>query len=220
MVTTFNFWSGGILATLPVTLAPVGTILSRLNRFTPMPLGRRREPFDHPDWLFERKLDGFRTLAHVTGGGSKLISRNGNAFRSFPDLAAELALEVDADDATLDGEIVKLGDDGRPQFYDLMRRRGTVRFGRFRRAGRERQRRPGATTRRAEEAPARGCARAFEHNPLRAARSRSRSRSLCGGQQDLEGIVAKHCAGRYGDDEPKRWLKIKNPEYSQARDRA
>jgi ATP-dependent DNA ligase len=49
-----------------------------------MPLGRRREPFDHPDWLFELKWDGFRTLAHVTGGGSKLISRNGNAFRGFP----------------------------------------------------------------------------------------------------------------------------------------
>jgi ATP-dependent DNA ligase len=39
-------------------------------------------------------------------------------------------------------------------------------------------------------------------------------------QQDLEGIVAKHDAGRYGEDEPTRWLKIKNPEYTQARDRA
>jgi hypothetical protein len=35
-----------------------------------------------------------------------------------------------------------------------------------------------------------------------------------------EGIVAKHHAGRYGEDEPIRWLKIKNPDYSQARDRA
>ena len=39
-------------------------------------------------------------------------------------------------------------------------------------------------------------------------------------QQDLEGIVAKHRARRYGEDEPTRWLKIKNPVYSQARDRA
>jgi hypothetical protein len=56
-----------------------------------------------------------RTLAHVTGGGSKLVSRNGNASRGFPDLAAELSLEVNADDAILDGEIVKLDADGRPQ---------------------------------------------------------------------------------------------------------
>jgi bifunctional non-homologous end joining protein LigD len=89
-----------------------------------MPLERRRDPFDHPDWLYELKWDGFGTLAYITGGGSKLISRNGNAFRSFPDLASELALEVNADDAILDGEIVKLDDDGRLQFYDLMRRRG------------------------------------------------------------------------------------------------
>ena len=39
-------------------------------------------------------------------------------------------------------------------------------------------------------------------------------------RQDLEGVVATHRAGRYGEDEPTRWLKIKNPEYSQARDRA
>ena len=97
-------------------LATGANLLSRLHG--------RREPFDHPDWLFELKWDGFRTLAHVTGGGSKLVSRNGNAFRGFPDLAAELALEVNADDAILDGEIVKLDADGRPQFHDLMRRRG------------------------------------------------------------------------------------------------
>jgi len=31
---------------------------------------------------------------------------------------------VNGDDAILDGEIVKLDAEGRPQFYDLMRRRG------------------------------------------------------------------------------------------------
>jgi bifunctional non-homologous end joining protein LigD len=39
-------------------------------------------------------------------------------------------------------------------------------------------------------------------------------------RQGLEGIVAKHRGGRYGEDEPTRWLKIKNREYSQAWDRA
>jgi bifunctional non-homologous end joining protein LigD len=49
------------------------------RNYSPEPLERRREPFDHPDWLYELKWDGFRTLAHVTGGGSILASRNGNA---------------------------------------------------------------------------------------------------------------------------------------------
>jgi len=66
----------------------------------------------------------FPHAAHITGGGSKLISRNGNAFRGFTDLGAELSLEMSADDAILDGEIVKLDADRRPQFYDLIRRRG------------------------------------------------------------------------------------------------
>ena len=43
---------------------------------------------------------------------------------------------------------------------------------------------------------------------------------LGAGRLDLERIVAKHRAGRYGEDEQTRWLKIKNPDYSQARDRA
>jgi ATP-dependent DNA ligase len=32
----------------------------RVLRFTPMPLARPREPFNHPSWLFELKYDGLR----------------------------------------------------------------------------------------------------------------------------------------------------------------
>jgi len=31
--------------------------------FQPMPLSRRAEPSNHPDWFFEIKWDGFRSLA-------------------------------------------------------------------------------------------------------------------------------------------------------------
>jgi ATP-dependent DNA ligase len=41
-----------------------------------MPLVRLPEPFDHPDWLFEIKYDGFRALAHITGHQCELRSRN------------------------------------------------------------------------------------------------------------------------------------------------
>jgi len=37
---------------------------------------RRPEPFDHPDWQFEAKFDGFRAAADTVRG--QLISRNGN----------------------------------------------------------------------------------------------------------------------------------------------
>jgi len=32
----------------------------------PMPLLKRRLPFDHPDWLFQLKYDGFRALARIS----------------------------------------------------------------------------------------------------------------------------------------------------------
>jgi len=45
---------------------------------TPMRLLRMSEPFDHPEFLFEPKNDGFRALAHVRGAHCDLISRNGS----------------------------------------------------------------------------------------------------------------------------------------------
>src|SRR5438105_2346046 len=49
----------------------------------PMVLSRLGEPFDHPDWLFELKHDGFRALAYVSRKSCELISRRGNAYKSF-----------------------------------------------------------------------------------------------------------------------------------------
>jgi ATP-dependent DNA ligase len=50
------------------------------------------------------------------------------SYRRFDDLASHLSLEVNADDAVLDGEIVKLDAAGRPVFLDVMRRRGPFCF--------------------------------------------------------------------------------------------
>ena len=62
--------------------------------FIPMPLARRRDAFDDPAWLFELTYDGFRSLAFVDGGGTKLVSRRGLAYRQFRDLASRIALEL------------------------------------------------------------------------------------------------------------------------------
>jgi ATP-dependent DNA ligase len=62
----------------------------------------------------ELKYDAFRALAYVDGGGSKLVSRRNLVYRRFKDLASHLSLEVNAYDAVLDGEIVKLDNSGRP----------------------------------------------------------------------------------------------------------
>ena len=59
-----------------------------------MPLLRRPLPFDHPEWIFELKYDGFRSLAVIQNGRTQLISRNGNPFSSFEDLRKGLTLPV------------------------------------------------------------------------------------------------------------------------------
>src|SRR5437879_2614343 len=90
--------------------------------FTPMRLAVRTEPFDHSDWLYELKLDGFRALAVIESGTCRLVSRKAHVYQSFPGLCSSLAQIPH--EAVLDGEIVCLDPNGRPQFDSLFYRRG------------------------------------------------------------------------------------------------
>jgi len=92
-------------------------------QFTPAGLIRRPGPFDHDDYIFELKMDGFRALAYVGEDQTRLVSRRGNVYKSFPGLCAAIHIDLDCE-AVLDGEIVRLGSEGRSQFYELLRRRG------------------------------------------------------------------------------------------------
>jgi bifunctional non-homologous end joining protein LigD len=89
--------------------------------------GRRPEPFSHQDWLFEIKYDGFRALAHIEYGRSKLVSLIGNEFKSFRTLSESLGTELKRS-VIVDGEIVCLDGNGKSLFYDLLFRRGQPRF--------------------------------------------------------------------------------------------
>jgi hypothetical protein len=60
--------------------------------FQPMPLSRKPAPFDHPEWIFELKYDGFRSLAVIQNGRCQLISRNGHPFNSFDSLRKSLTV--------------------------------------------------------------------------------------------------------------------------------
>ncbi len=88
-----------------------------------MPLVRIPDPFDDPEWLWELKWDGFRALAFIEGHECRLVSRTGHVFKSWPQLAEELAHAVRAHYAILDGEITCLDDDGRSNFRKLLFRR-------------------------------------------------------------------------------------------------
>src|SRR6516165_9057689 len=85
-----------------------------------MRLSRRPEPFDSDDYIFELKIDGFRSLAYIENGQCDLVSRNGNTFRNFKDLALWIGENLLVEDAVIDGEIACIDDSGRSIFNDLL----------------------------------------------------------------------------------------------------
>ncbi|MEE9910949.1 MAG: non-homologous end-joining DNA ligase [Deltaproteobacteria bacterium] len=88
------------------------------HHIRPMLATLTKEPFDHPDWIFEMKWDGYRAIAEVSDGQVDLYSRNGISFAGkYPpvlDALKRLRLE-----AVLDGEIVVVDPDGHPDFQML-----------------------------------------------------------------------------------------------------
>src|SRR5437870_13141544 len=94
------------------------------TQFQPMPLQKRRFPFDDPNCIFELKYDGFRALAVIEHGRAQLLSRNGHPFASFSALAESISDSLPNVRAVIDGEICSLDSRGRPQFKNLMFHRG------------------------------------------------------------------------------------------------
>ena len=77
-----------------------------------------KAPFDHPEWLFEVKWDGYRAMAEIQAGKVSLYTRNRISLNKRFSPITE-ALEQCGFDAVLDGEIVVVDDQGRPDFQML-----------------------------------------------------------------------------------------------------
>jgi bifunctional non-homologous end joining protein LigD len=96
----------------------------------PMKATAARGAFSDDDWYYELKLDGYRVEAVVENGRVRLWTRNRqDAGRYFPDLAAAPASWIRAETAIVDGEVVALNSEGKPEFGLLQDRAGMGRFG-------------------------------------------------------------------------------------------
>src|SRR6266446_6143993 len=197
------------------------SVIRTLPKLRPMSLTQRPKPFDHPDWIFEIKYDGFRALAYIEDGECKLISRKSHVYKSFRQLRDEFPACIKAENAIIDGEIVCLSEDGRPQFSELLYRRGEPYFcafdllwlnGEDLRALplHERKRRLRKLIPRSK----RSRVLFSDHIEVN---GREVFRAAC--RMDLEGIVAKLKDGEYVADGRSTWIKIKNPQYTQAEGR-
>ena len=95
--------------------APVKTMPHGIK---PMLATLVKEPFNHPEWLFEVKWDGYRALAEIQAGKVSLYSRNQISLnQKFLPIAE--ALQKFGFEAVLDGEIVVVDDQGAPNFQML-----------------------------------------------------------------------------------------------------
>ena len=190
-----------------------------LHNPRPIRLSRRAEPFDSDEYLYELKIDGFRALAHICDGKGELISRNGNVFRGFAELATWIAEHLKVADAVLDGEIACIDGKGRPIFKDLLFRKSScifVAFDLLYLNGKDLRTLPLIERKR----------------QLRKLLRRRRSRILYLDhvendgkllfeqivKMDLEGMVCKRKSSPYrATEKPSpHWIKVKNPRYSQA----
>ncbi|MBI4205558.1 MAG: DNA ligase D [Betaproteobacteria bacterium] len=103
-------------------LVPAGEIEAMPETLSPMHGEARDAPFNHADWMWEPKLDGYRVLASVSEKGVKLRSRRGlDLTAAFPRLTAELRQQA-VSSMILDGEIVAFDASGKPSFSALQNR--------------------------------------------------------------------------------------------------
>src|SRR2546430_338793 len=80
---------------------------------------------DSEDWLYEVKLDGYRAIAVKDGKDVGLYSRYGNSLTAdFPAVAFALR-RLGYRAITVDGEIVAIDAQGRPNFQELQNRKRT-----------------------------------------------------------------------------------------------
>jgi bifunctional non-homologous end joining protein LigD len=191
--------------------------------FQPMPLQKRRSAFNDPNWVFELKLDGFRSLAVIENGNTELLSRNGHPFASFAELGNEIAAAVPHRKLTvLDGEIVCLDKKGRPQFKDLLFCRGNPCFFAFDLLMHGKDLRTERLIDRKQELrrlltrmPTDSRLKYVDHVD---GFGTTLFQRVC--ELDLEGIVAKHKFGPYVTErEDSTWFKIRNRGYSQMQGR-
>jgi bifunctional non-homologous end joining protein LigD len=171
------------------------------------------EPFSDADWIFERKLDGIRCMAHRDDGGPvRLVSRTDKDMTGqFPELAEALEAQL-CRDFVIDGEVVAF--QGGITSFSRLQRRGRERvsvflyvFDLLRHEGRDVRELP----LRERKALLRRSLR-FD-GPLRLSQHRNEHgerlfREAC--RQGLEGLIAKRADSPYRSGARSRdWLKLK-----------
>lgn len=178
-----------------------------------------RRDFDR-GWVFERKLDGVRSLAVRDRDRTRLMSRTGRSVNdTYPEIVDALAAQ-DCTDFAVDGEIVAFSH-GRTEFSRLQRRMGLTDpdearaspvavtyylFDLLRLDGADLTRLP-LRTRKSLLRRALAFAPPLRYTPHRNQGGPKELAAAC--EKGWEGLIAKRADGRYVPRRSSDWLKLK-----------
>jgi len=188
-----------------------------LPRLKSLELVEQSSAFDHDDFIFEPKYDGFRSLAFIENGKCQLVSRKGVTYKRFADLRDAIPADFTCDNAIVDGELVVLDDEGHSMFYELMANRRVPIFAAFDLLWLD-----GEDLRDRELIERKKLVqKVIKKKPARTlyvghivGNGKALFKEVC--SRDLEGIVAKPGISRYRLVKGRSpWIKIRNPKYSQ-----
>ena len=195
-----------------------------LPDYTPMAPTQVREPFHRDGWVYEEKVDGWRMLAYKDGPRVRLINRNGRDHtRRFASIAAAIA-KLSAHSLVLDGEVA-IYDEALRSRFDWLREPDTdaiatppllMAFDLLHQDGRELTGRPLRERRTRLEAAIAGSE--FVLPVRRLARNGFEAWAEVIGR-DHEGLVAKDDASLYEAGPTRRWLKVKQRDWTVEEDR-
>lgn len=193
----------------PLVRPPIG-----LPPVDPVSLVPRPDPFDDPDWVFEPKYDGIRGFVYASTNACEIRCRRDFRFERFGELCERIARVLRDREVILDGEVVSLDRQGKPNFRDLIRGQGYLAFAASDLVwldGRDLRQLPLDERKRllAELLP-------VDTGPLYKILTLDEcGRALFGAirKMDLAGVVAKRRQDPYGAETT--WQQIRNPTYTQ-----
>lgn len=94
----------------------------KLEPIIPYEPMRANEISEGDQWIAQVKWDGVRILTYFDGDRIKLFNRKRNERTlHYPELV-DIASYCTAKSVILDGEVIALGEDGKPSFHEVMRR--------------------------------------------------------------------------------------------------
>jgi bifunctional non-homologous end joining protein LigD len=182
------------------------------------------KPFHRDGWVYEEKVDGYRMLAYKDGARVRLISRNDvDHTARYPDVVAAVAA-LPTSTLVLDSELAVYDEQLRSRFDWLRHRRQDqlatepvlIAFFVLYLKGRDVTQRPLHERRRLLEA-------LVHHRPVVHAVRRLATDGLEAWAQVLErgyeGLVAKDEASVYVTGRSLKWLKVKQPNWTEGEHR-